>query len=69
MKKEQIIEVLMKELRGIYCNNCRFNNIDEDEAIEIYDYYGCDGCCRKCMGWEISTEKAEKIANKILNNN
>ena len=64
--KEKIIKILMEELSGVYCNNCRFNDINEDEAIEKFGYYGCDGCCRKCMGWEISEKTVKAIAEKIL---
>ena len=52
-------------LSAIYCDSCRFGNISEELAIEMHGYYGCDGCVRKSMGWEGSSELAELIIKTV----
>ena len=55
MTKDKIIELLFNCLGYIYCHNCRFEDADD-----------CDDCHRKSMGWQISKNCCEKIADKIL---
>lgn len=54
--KSQIAKIIYDELNYIYCFNCRYDNVRDN----------CDDCSRKSMGWEISQEEANKIADKIL---
>lgn len=55
--KEEIVNILLKELTCIYCYNCAFGN---------GDYSRCEECHRKYMNWELSKEYAEVIAEQIL---
>jgi len=66
-QKEKIAEILYNELDYIYCNTCKYTQITREEAEEKFDYYGCDDCYRKYMGWEISKNYAEEIAEEIIN--
>lgn len=50
--KDKIIEILMEELRQVYCDSC--------------DGEYCEDCNRKEMNWGIGYHKAEKIADRIL---
>lgn len=66
--KDKISELLHNEL-CIFCNNCEFGFISEDESIEKYGYYGCENCHRYDMRWEISKEYSDKLAEKNFKNN
>jgi len=57
--KEKIVNLLLKELNHIYCNNC----IGEEEG-DIYSR--CNECHRKNMRWEASKEFCEEIVDKII---
>lgn len=65
--KDKISELLYNEFDYIYCDNCKFYFISEEESNEKYGYYGCKDCRRKCMGWEISKKSSDKLAEKIMN--
>lgn len=65
--KDKISELLYNELDYIYCDNCKFYFVSEEESNEKYGYYGCKDCRRKCMGWEISKKSSDKLAEKIMN--
>ncbi|MGL5330370.1 MAG: hypothetical protein ACRDD7_13960 [Peptostreptococcaceae bacterium] len=50
--KDKIKEILIDNLDSVYCDTCNGVN--------------CDECIRKSMGWGISSNEAEYIADKIL---
>lgn len=64
--KDKISELLYNELDYIYCDNCKFCSVSEEESNEKYGYWGCEDCHRKYMGWEISKKFSDKLAEKIL---
>jgi len=66
MTKESIAKILFEELTYLYCDSCRFQDISEEEANELYGHYGCEDCYRKHMEWEISEGTANILASKIL---
>lgn len=70
MKEEQIEKeissLIFDNLDHIYCDNCKFSGLKEDESKEKYDYWGCDDCHRKMMGWELSKSEADRMAKSIL---
>ena len=70
MKEEQIEKeissLIFDNLDYIYCDNCKFNGLGEEEAKEKYDYWGCDNCHRKMMGWELSKSESDRMAKSIL---
>ena len=63
--KEKIKGLLVEELCDVYCHNCKFQNLGEEESEDKYGYWGCDDCHRKYMGWELSEISAENISDKI----
>lgn len=67
-KEEKLTELLFTQLNGVYCDTCRFNNLAADEYNHLCEtsYYGCDGCIRKSMNWEISMSEAIRLTNLIL---
>lgn len=65
--KDKISELLYNELDYIYCDNCKFFSISEEESNEKYGYWGCEDCYRKYMGWKISKKFSDKLAEKIMN--
>lgn len=54
--KEKIAKIIYDYMGYIYCNNCR--NYGNEEL--------CEWCNRKSMGWKISEECAEKMADAII---
>ena len=51
----------------MYCDNCRFGyEIEEEEAVERFRYWGCEDCHRKYNGWVISKSNAEYLAKEII---
>lgn len=54
--KEEIVEFLFEHFSSVYCNNCEYNDSE----------YNCDYCNRKSMGWALSKNDAERIANWVL---
>ena len=66
--EERLTDLLFLQLNGVYCDTCRFNNLSQEELNkpEAHSYYGCDGCIRKSMNWEISKDEAHRIAKLIL---
>lgn len=64
--KECVSCLLYERLDYIYCDSCRYNNYGEEESIEKYGYYPCENCFRKYMNWEISKEKCDELAEKII---
>lgn len=62
-KKENIAQIIYKNLDYMYCDNCRFNSeIKENDS----DEWGCDDCHRKYNGWGISMQTSKRIAKEIL---
>lgn len=60
--KDVIAEVLRSEfLDGVYCYTCRFDNRDDEEAETT-----CGWCYRKHMGWAISDEEIDSIADAVI---
>jgi uncharacterized Zn finger protein (UPF0148 family) len=57
-QKEIVSKIIFDSLGYIYCPNCRYNNERDN----------CDDCHRKAMGWEISKEFSEEMADEILLN-
>jgi len=55
-EQKRIVEILQGKLRSVYCDTC----------VEKMETDACDYCVRKSMGWGISKEFAENIANTIL---
>lgn len=64
--EQQISEMIMNHFNYIYCNNCKFANINEETSEKLYNYYGCDDCHRKNMGWEVSKEYSDKVSKQIM---
>lgn len=58
--EEKISDYLFDNLDYIYCQNCRYNN-EEDDL-----YHFCENCHRKAMNWEISKSECDCLARKIL---
>jgi hypothetical protein len=54
--KEEIVNLLIKNFRSVYCDTCK----DQDSGNH------CDMCHRKSMNWEIHPAFAEELADKIL---
>lgn len=50
--KEEIVKILIDNFRNIYCDTCNGKY--------------CEDCYRKNIGWEISDNFAEVVANEIL---
>lgn len=48
-------EYIKQELSNIYCDTCA-NNGNDDR---------CDDCHRKHISWEISDQKAQRMADEI----
>lgn len=66
-KIDKIAKIIYDRLCYMYCDNCRLNSeIDEEEAIKKYGYWGCEDCYRKYNGWAISMAESENIAKKII---
>lgn len=57
--KVEVMYILYTTLNGVYCDSCRFDKINKEESERIFGYYGCEGCIRKCMNWEISEEHCD----------
>lgn len=66
MNQEKIVKILLDELCSTYCYNCEFQCLTEEEAEAKYQYWGCDDCHRKYMGWRLAEATAERIANRIM---
>ena len=64
--EQQISEMIMNHFNYIYCNNCKFVNINEETSEKLYNCYGCDDCHRKNMGWEVSKEYSDKVSKQIM---
>lgn len=64
--KQQIKEILTKEFNSVYCDTCKFNKESEEYWEDKIGYWGCDDCRRKNMGWELSDDTAERLAEEIL---
>lgn len=65
--EESLKEELLNNLNDIYCYNCKFEEVTEQESYELYGYYGCDSCYRKNIGWEISQSCVNSIVEKVVN--
>ena len=65
---DKLSELIFLQLNGVYCDTCKFNNLttEEYEYCNTHSYYGCYGCIRKSMNWEISKSEATRLANLIL---
>lgn len=63
----RIKKYLMNHFESVYCDTCEFWNLSEKEAIEKYDYYGCEWCHRKGMNYKLSENCAENLAIDIMN--
>ena len=61
-------KILLDSFYGVYCYNCKFMTMSEEEAEEKFGYYGCEDCHRKYMCWELSEESAKSIAENIWEN-
>lgn len=57
MTKEEISKLIYYELNNAYCSNCRYQK-ENDLSI-------CEECHRKYIGWAVSEEKCDLIAEKI----
>lgn len=55
--KEKIAEMLYQNLGAVYCYSCEHQNT-EDEA--------CEYCHRKSMGWSLSREAADGLAEEVM---
>lgn len=55
-KKYKIMDILLEELKYVYCDSCRFQDTEN-----------CDGCHRKYSNWSLSSETAANLADKIIN--
>ena len=65
-KIKVISEFLQEELNYIYCPNCKYQGLGEEESNKRYGEWGCDDCHRKMMGWELSEEASRKLARQII---
>lgn len=54
--KDEIIDIIEKRCGYAYCDNC---------SSELGDD-GCDYCHRKDIGWHLSPNVIEEVANEIL---
>lgn len=64
--KDKIKKLLLDEFYDVYCYNCAFEQLTEEEAEEKYGCYGCEYCNRKQMNWQLSEHAAEELADKII---
>ena len=54
-KKYKIMDILLEELKYLYCDSCKFQYSTN-----------CEDCHRKYMNWSLSSETAANIADKII---
>ena len=64
--KEEIVNLLYNALDMPYCDTCRFNYESDEISKADFDYYACDECNRRSMGWKISKDFCEDIADEVL---
>lgn len=53
---DTISNILEKELRYVYCDNCKYDPGEEE----------CGDCHRKYMNWSLGEDAAASIAEKII---
>ena len=53
---DTISNILEKELRYVYCDNCKYDPGEEE----------CGDCHRKYMNWALGEDAAVDIAEKIV---
>lgn len=57
--KEAISDLIYKAFDNIYCDNCRYDDMDNF-------YYHCDDCHRKYVNWAVSRYDCDLLAERIL---
>lgn len=57
--KEAISDLIYKTFDNIYCDNCRYDYLDNY-------YYHCENCHRKAMSWSVARSVCDDLAERIL---
>lgn len=58
--KEAISDLIYNTLDNIYCDNCRYEDMDNF-------YYHCEDCHRKAMNWSVARQVCDELAEEIVN--
>ena len=56
--RDKIVQFIYNYLDWAYCDNCRYDNSEQNT--------NCEYCHRQCIDWEISKAAAEEIADGIM---
>ena len=60
MTKQEISNLIYDTFDYIYCNNCRYADMNNF-------YYHCEYCHRKSMIWSVARPVCDELAERIIN--